>query len=280
MDLQFDKKPSLPWFRILFGRKRGFKELSDFPQVESRWDDVCVETVEDYQRICGFPVSNTLPVTFPQVLATPLHMQMLASSLFPLPVMGLVHVGQSIKQFRPIAIGENLSIRSWVDGLTRVKSGGEFSLHTEIFSGEEKVWTGTARTFTRGIKGNKNNEKRKDPPELGDDPSAEVWEIPENLGRRYMRISGDFNFIHVHALLAKPFGFKRAIIHGMWSLARCVASLPEPTQELEAKFIRPVFLPSKVRRLQGYDGGDMTVHLCQPDTGKLHLSLRARRIED
>ncbi|MDQ9817487.1 MaoC/PaaZ C-terminal domain-containing protein, partial [Acinetobacter bereziniae] len=49
-------------------------------------------------------------------------------------------------------------------------------------------------------------------------PKAE-WNILENTGRRYAKVSGDFNLIHIHAITAKAFGFKQAIAHGMWSKA-------------------------------------------------------------
>ena len=38
-------------------------------------------------------------------------------------------------------------------------------------------------------------------------------------------VSGDRNPIHMHELTAKAFGFPRAIAHGMWTKARCLAAL-------------------------------------------------------
>ena len=54
------------------------------------------------------------------------------------------------------------------------------------------------------------------------------WHLPDDLGRRYASVSGDRNPIHMHALTAKAFGFPRAIAHGMWTKARCLAAL-EPS---------------------------------------------------
>jgi acyl dehydratase len=76
------------------------------------------------------------------------------------------------------------------------------------------------------------------------------WELPEDLGRRYAQASGDFNPIHLHALSARAFGFKRAIAHGMWSAARGLAQLSahDPAQPMSYRvwFKLPVFLPSSV----------------------------------
>ena len=52
-----------------------------------------------------------------------------------------------------------------------------------------------------------------------------------------------------HLLLSRPFGFKRPIIHGMWTAARCVTLLGEigSGEALVARFRRPLPLPSGVR---------------------------------
>ena len=99
--------------------------------------------------------------------------------------------------------------------------------------------------------------------------------VPENLGRRYMKISGDFNFIHVHALLAKPFGFQRAIIHGMWSLAKGISCAPGPLSLVEAAFLRPIFLPSKVNLTHEVNNQSQYKAVVNGDKhGKAHLWIK------
>ena len=73
------------------------------------------------------------------------------------------------------------------------------------------------------------------------------WTLRDDLGRRYAAVSGDHNPIHLHAWSAKPFGFPRAIAHGMWTKARCLAALRLPDAfEVVVKFKKPILLPSKV----------------------------------
>ena len=87
--------------------------------------------------------------------------------------------------------------------------------------------------------------------------------VPEDMGRRYSAIGRDYNPIHLYATTAKAFGFKRAIIHGMWTLARALAEVEHEAGEtgtLDAKFVRPVFLPSSIvisalKTKQGLDLG-------------------------
>lgn len=67
--------------------------------------------------------------------------------------------------------------------------------------------------------------------------------------RRYAKVSGDVNPIHLSTLTARLFGFKRAIVHGMYSGARAVSEL-DKQQALNGKavqlaFKRPMFVPAK-----------------------------------
>lgn len=77
-----------------------------------------------------------------------------------------------------------------------------------------------------------------------------MWAVDAGMGRRYASVSGDYNPIHLSALSAKLFGFKKAIVHGMWSKARCLAALkdqlPAAGYRVKARFHRPLFLPSNV----------------------------------
>jgi len=68
--------------------------------------------------------------------------------------------------------------------------------------------------------------------------------VSPGVGRQYARVSGDFNPIHIADLAARFFGFKRAIAHGMWTLARCAAEIGETAFSqpcaLDVAFKRPI----------------------------------------
>ncbi len=53
----------------------------------------------------------------------------------------------------------------------------------------------------------------------------------------------------MHSLSARAFGFSRAIAHGMWSQARCLAQLEgriPPAFSTRASFGKPLLLPARV----------------------------------
>ncbi|QYX78182.1 MaoC family dehydratase [Streptomyces akebiae] len=78
-------------------------------------------------------------------------------------------------------------------------------------------------------------------------PVVVEWRLGGDVGRRYGAVSGDRNPIHLHPLGARLFGFPRAIAHGMWTVARCLAEHGTPPATLvRAEFRAPVPLPGAV----------------------------------
>merc|ERR1712173_161449 len=80
---------------------------------------------------------------------------------------------------------------------------------------------------------------------MGDE---QAWnKIEENVSRTYSLICGDVNPIHLHKYLAKLFGFRSNINHGMWSVARIIHQLYNDEQMIiGTTFKRPLFLPNTV----------------------------------
>src|SRR5690606_14383548 len=67
--------------------------------------------------------------------------------------------------------------------------------------------------------------------------------------RAYAFLSGDMNPIHLHAHAARLFGFRSAIIHGMFMLARAAADIEDENANkglLTCAFKKPTFLPDTV----------------------------------
>lgn len=204
-----------------------------------------------YRKVCGFPDATTLPVTYPFALAVPLHMALMTAGDFPFPAIGLVHVRNRIVQHRPIDAGEDLSVAVRAGNLQPHPKGRTFELTTEYRVGDELVWEGLATIFRRGGSSGASATEKDDVPDPIDAIEVEPslpWTIPGDIGRRYAKVSGDINPIHMHPLSARLLGFPRAIAHGMWTKAHALASidgqLPE-SYEVEVRFQRPVLLPAK-----------------------------------
>src|SRR5689334_9750061 len=66
--------------------------------------------VAAYAQVCGFPRKDTIPLTYPHMLAFPLHMEIMTSTEFPFPAIGSVHLENSVTGHRPIRAGEVLDV--------------------------------------------------------------------------------------------------------------------------------------------------------------------------
>ncbi len=220
--------------------------------------------VEKYALLCGFPVKDTVPLTYPHMLAQPLHLAILTDPRFPVPAIGMVHLENSISQYRRIGVGETLDVRVDVGSPLPHPVGTAWQLTSTITVDGETVWESVSTYLRRG----RRNPDAAWPNELIDvPPSGPVFALKADLGRRYAAVSGDYNPIHLTALTAKALGFPRQIAHGMWTKARCVAMLENRLPEavrVDVAFKKPVFLPSAVT----YGG--------RPAEGGYAFSLRKR----
>jgi acyl dehydratase len=208
--------------------------------------------VAAYARVCGFTLRDTLPPTYPHIPAFALHMELMTSGDFPFPAIGTVHLENRLTQHRPIRVTEELSLSVKAVNLAKHPKGRTFQIVTEARVGEELVWDEVS-TFLRRGGGDGGLETKSARVPL---PERATWKLPGDLGRRYAAVSGDANPIHMHALSAKAFGFPRAIAHGMWTKARCLAALRLPDAfTTEVAFKRPILLPAKVTFAANDDGG-------------------------
>lgn len=261
----FDTLPAQMPLLIQAARKRRPKPTGplDLPSLAFQVKDHRVDPykLQRYRQVCRLgPADPGLPLPFLQVLATPLHSAILAHPDFPLPVLGLVHLDNEIHRHRPIDPSERLTLTaSLKNGTWKQGLGFFFHILTQVHatSGEEVLTsTLTALVPNRAKKSSPRKSSKTSTPDHASTTSPPtlfsiVETLPPGLGRAYSSIGGDYNPIHLHPLLSKPFGFPKPIIHGMWTLARIWAELAShlPTDRpltLTTHFKKPVFLPSTI----------------------------------
>lgn len=213
-----------------------------------------------YDRVCGFPLTDTVPLTWPHMLAFPLHLHLISAGDFPLPAIGLVHISNRIVSHRPIAAAETLALRVWAGPLEPHPRGTQFAIHTEARVGSELVWEEQSVNLRRGRPPEGEASDGLEIPSAEALPASATWRLPGDLGRRYGAVSGDLNPIHVHPLTARLFGFPSAIAHGMWTKARCLAALHPLHHDavtVEVAFKRPILLPATVTFAEGREPGEV-----------------------
>jgi acyl dehydratase len=293
--LQFETRPSA-WSiypqLVRWGKPAILAAGEDVPHIEALLPKVHVSLAhfEAYNRICGVRDSSYLPIAYPHMLAAPLHLSILATRAFPVRALGLVHVANQIVQHRVVRPDEPGDLRVWVAGHRVTERGQEFDFHSELRVSDAIVWEETSAYLARrrsrsvaardaALRGQRANSDSLDP----DGPSKSVsFRVPANIGRRYARISGDFNPIHLSKFTAKPFGFGRAIAHGMWTLARCAAELERELLsapcELSVTFKLPILLPAWVLLQHWRRDDGFGLSLRDAHAARAHLVGRLRRL--
>jgi acyl dehydratase len=298
--------PSIPVVNLLPGVRKTGGDPTSLHEV--RTATVSRDLVTAYAAVCGFPVKDTAPATFPHILAFPLHLAVRASPAFPFPALGTIHLENSLTQHRPIAVGETVQVDVQASAVRAHPKGQAVDFLARVRVGEETVWESTSTYLKRGggaagvSTGSTNGGvSTGSTSEVGSTnagvstgstseagstkgdrvvvPGRVTWSLPGDTGRRYAAVSGDHNPIHLYALTARALGFPRQIAHGMWSLARCVAALENRLPDavtVDAAFKRPILLPGSVAFGQDTRAGGLDFALTSPRSGAPHVLGRTR----
>jgi acyl dehydratase len=210
-----------------------------------------------YRDACGFVDDGWLPVTYPHVLATSLHVALMTQPAFLVRLMGLVHVANLIEWRRPLAPDREYGLRSWLEGHEETDRGQEFLLNTELLDAEGVAWAEQCRLLARrqvsGTQAARTARATLKAPRPADGLAAGSVPFAADHAtiRRYSRVSGDLNPIHLADFSARWYGFDRAVAHGMWSMARSLAAIgPGVTERpcrIPVEFKLPLFVPAEVR---------------------------------
>jgi hypothetical protein len=108
------------------------------------------EHLAAYTKVCGQRFGDTVPVTWPHILAFAQHMALMTDGRFPLSAIGLVHVANRIEQRRPIRAGEELEFSLTPTPVEPHPKGRTFALVTEATVAGEDVWRETSTFLRRG----------------------------------------------------------------------------------------------------------------------------------
>ncbi|TGN65605.1 hypothetical protein EXE59_17810 [Nocardioides eburneiflavus] len=264
--------PVVPGINQLPGVRKG--SARDFAGLSYRREQVEAERagVDAYAAVCGFPRRDTVPLTYPHMLAFPLHMAIMGDPSFPYPAIGMVHVENTITAHCAIGVGEALDVTTAVGAPRPHARGVLLDFVTTVSADGETTWESTSTYLRRG----RSIEGEVTPGlEVPDPPTGGIeWRLPADLGRTYASASGDANPIHLYPLTAKALGFPRQIAHGMWTKARSVAAIENRLPDavtVAVAFRKPVFLPGTVAFAARSDDTGWTFALTSPKDGSPHL---------
>jgi hypothetical protein len=261
----------------LGGKGRRSGELPDIA-LTVRGVLVDREHLARYDQVCGFRLGDTLPPTYPHIMAFPLALRLMTAPDFPFPMVGLVHLANRIIVARPIDAREVLDLSVRAEDLRPHDRGRQVDVVVTATVDGAEVWRGVSTYLSKERTG-AGGERRG----AGDRPvppaASARWRVEPRVGTDYARVSGDHNPIHTSRLGARLLGFRQPIAHGMWSKARCLAALEGRLPDaytVDVAFKLPLPLPSTVAfsagRLPAGNDPAWTFALHGAKSGKPHLT--------
>ena len=229
------------------------------------WVEVEPKALAAFREVCALAPSPLLPPTYPHVLAFGLQMQLLTDKDFPFPLLGLIHLSNQIRVMRLMGNVSQLRIGVFVHNLQKHHKGATFEVVTQVDDMLGPLWEAESTLLCKGV------ELPGEVPETSTPAPVALseltrWYAPADIGRKYAKVSGDYNPIHLSAASAKLFGLPSAIAHGLWIKARALAALnshlPAANVEISVAFKKPLRLPSEVILLSSEAGssGDFQVN--------------------
>jgi acyl dehydratase len=268
----------------LLRRARLLGRHDRLPDVALRLEDVVPDAghLAAYRRVCGFADGGPVPATYSHVLSFPLSLELMTDRSFPLPLSGLVHVRNTLTQYREVDPGERLTVLVHAEDLRPHDKGVQFDMVSEVRVSDELVWHQSSTYLHRqGRAGRSGSAGRGSSGGSGDTSPEPRWEELERFGvdasvsPRYAGMSGDRNPHHLHPLLAKVFGFRSMPAHGMWTKARALAGLADrlPARfTITGSFERPLLLPARVVLAVAEEGDPRPYALFDEEREKPYLT--------
>ena len=235
-------------FRKAVVKSDNFEIGQPFPFLSNYVKGVQIEKKHllAYQKLLGFEQNEQVPPTYLSMLGFPMILRLMTHADFPMKAMGQVHLSNEISVFKNFPMHQAITLTAGINNSRVTSRGVEWSVGLIAKADGELVWSSESTMLHRC----KTGVRRQGLPVIVRAGESQTWAIDGGMGRRYASVSGDYNPIHLSAISAKLFGFKKAIVHGMWSKARCLAvlkdQLPESGYRVRANFHRPLFLPSNV----------------------------------
>ena len=283
--LKLSKLPSglASYPRVLLTRRPDILALDEPTEFDVRLDKLLIEprAVAKYAAVCAFDASDVrngyVPITYPHVLAMPLHLRIMGLSSFPLRPMGLIHVSNTIEQPRALEAGMTVNVVVAARNYRKTDAGLTFDMVTDILRAGQTVWRETCVFLSRWPDSAQRTGTRPPRPPKAPKDSQVLTELAVDLNRAwsYARVSNDYNPIHLNDRAARFFGLRGAISHGMWTLARSLAErpvvVPPPDARLETQFLTPVQLPARVNIKQWVENGQSKRAMCDVRTGRVHM---------
>ena len=203
--------------------------------------------IAQYKRFFAFADNNDVPLTYYYLLSQRAQMAAMLDRAFTFPIPGVVHIANAMQLVDEACSASPFLIEVDVHQMPFLKGEKIFVEFDVRFKqgGITKILCSSRYLVRRG--------KSPAPPlnedlsKFGERRTVANVVLQSDIGRRYARLSGDLNPIHLWPWSAKFLGFKQPIAHGMYLVGMTEASLKleqnVPIKRIHVRFINPAVIP-------------------------------------
>lgn len=251
-------------------------------QVVSRPHQIKPAHFNSYHRLVDWPEAlfGYVHPNYVQVLSLPMQLDMMTQFPFPFKALGLVHIGNKINVIKLPKSNASLDLNTYFGNVYAHKRGIVFELHSEACEDNAVAVKATSyylarssqerplglQTFKESMlvsskrvhqvsgekaKGKIEEKQQGYAEQRIEDSNQTTLDFEEFVGRKYAKVSGDYNPIHLWPTTSRLFGFDKAIAHGMYSHAKAlsvIARMPQYNIEnshcISAVFKHAIELPN------------------------------------
>ena len=204
-----------------------------------------------YCKLVGWENSARMHPFYWQVRGLSLQLRLLAHSKSPFKLLGLVHLQNRVEEYAECRTDIPCELVARFGTVYQHRRGLAVEVTVTGNQRGQRVYSATGTYLMQtSLKPGPLPAYESDIVAPGEtSPETAELAFSASMVRRYAKVSGDVNPIHLSTLTARLFGFKRAIVHGMYSGAKAVSVLDKQA-ELNSKavrlaFKRPMFVPAK-----------------------------------
>lgn len=196
------------------------------PQMRFRWRGARVgaDELAEFAALTGLR-TDPLPVLFPHVFGFRLVMALLTDPRYPLPIWNALQIRNSLRQHERFTAADTFDIETSVAEWRVLAKGLEVDLRTTFSTRGKAVWESIVTFYYRGIFGEPMppHPEATPPPVRGREIAR--WQAAIGQGRRFGRLTGDYNGIHWSNGYARYFGFRGAFHHPQRAVGESLAHL-------------------------------------------------------
>ena len=223
------------------------------------WENLLPDTrrYKKYCKLAGWQQDDSMHPLYWQVRSLPLQLKLISSPQSPFAMLGLVHISNRVTDYTQCRPDIPCELIVRFGQVFQHRRGYAFEVVVTASQRGKPVYAAVGTYLARTGHSATGLPAWEERDMTLPDDTSELTPIQASGGliRRYARVSGDYNPIHLSQVTAKLFGFKRAIAHGMWTAARVISDLQASHQlngqEIDIQFKRPLFLPGKAKAVVG-----------------------------